>query len=181
MFGMLEVRSKPDLDVRSRLFDWEEVDGDSSAVVRRKLLAPQGEGGEHTTRDRPGRPDRPSRSDRPAWAWLAGRRLWRTLLWVLVTGVAAAWLLGAVLSGGQEAPRSGAGGSPSWMVRDVNAGQVGLMRAASEVVYVVQPGDTLWSIAHRLDPGGDERPIVDRLVSELHGTSVYPGEAIQIP
>jgi hypothetical protein len=38
-------------------------------------------------------------------------------------------------------------------------------------VYVVQPGDTLWSIARRLDPAGDVRATVDRLV-ERHGSAI---------
>jgi LysM repeat protein len=37
-------------------------------------------------------------------------------------------------------------------------------------VYVVQPGDTLWSIAHELAPDGDVRAAVDRLV-DLNGTA----------
>jgi hypothetical protein len=37
-----------------------------------------------------------------------------------------------------------------------------------EAVYVVQPGDTLWSIAERVADGGDPRPIVATL-RESHG------------
>lgn len=37
-----------------------------------------------------------------------------------------------------------------------------------EAVYVVQPGDTLWSIAERAADGGDPRPIVAAL-RESHG------------
>lgn len=47
--------------------------------------------------------------------------------------------------------------------------------------YVVQPGDTLWSIADRVDPNGDERPLVDALVRETGGSSLYPGERVAIP
>lgn len=36
--------------------------------------------------------------------------------------------------------------------------------------YVVQPGDTLWSIAHDLVPTGDVRAEVDRL-ADLNGTA----------
>jgi hypothetical protein len=38
----------------------------------------------------------------------------------------------------------------------------------SEAVYVVQPGDTYWSIAERLAPAKDPRPIVDEL-QRRHG------------
>jgi hypothetical protein len=47
--------------------------------------------------------------------------------------------------------------------------------------YVVEPGDTLWSIARQLDPNGDERPLVDVLDREVGGATVYPGERIEIP
>lgn len=48
-------------------------------------------------------------------------------------------------------------------------------------VHVVQPGETFWSIARTIDPHGDPRPLVDRLVAE-HGTPVlYAGEELLIP
>ena len=48
-------------------------------------------------------------------------------------------------------------------------------------VYVVQRGDTFWSIARRLDPSADPRPLVDRLVA-AHGSPVlYVGERIPLP
>ena len=47
--------------------------------------------------------------------------------------------------------------------------------------YVVQPGDTFWSIARSIDPEGDPRPLVDRMVAE-HGTAVLRvGERIALP
>jgi Tfp pilus assembly protein FimV len=47
--------------------------------------------------------------------------------------------------------------------------------------YVVQPGDTFWSIARRMSPGGDPRPLVDRLVAE-HGSAVlHVGERVTLP
>jgi LysM repeat protein len=48
-------------------------------------------------------------------------------------------------------------------------------------MYVVRPGDTLWSIARSIDPTGDERPLVDQLASQLHGTVIYPGEQLELP
>ena len=47
--------------------------------------------------------------------------------------------------------------------------------------YVVQPGDTLWSIAARLEPTGDVRPVVDRLVDTHGGTVLHVGERIRLP
>lgn len=50
------------------------------------------------------------------------------------------------------------------------------------VIYVVQPGDTLWGIARRADPGADPRPLVDRLaeVNELRGT-LHAGDQLRLP
>ncbi|MDA8288965.1 MAG: LysM peptidoglycan-binding domain-containing protein [Actinomycetota bacterium] len=47
--------------------------------------------------------------------------------------------------------------------------------------YVVRPGDTLWSIASQLVPGGDPRPIVDELASELHGAPLEAGMTLTLP
>jgi len=47
--------------------------------------------------------------------------------------------------------------------------------------YVVQPGDTLWSIASRLEPGADPRPVVDRLTDAHGGTVLHVGERIRLP
>lgn len=48
-------------------------------------------------------------------------------------------------------------------------------------VYVVQPGDTLWSIAEQLEPNADIRPLVDELNAEVHGQPIQPGEQLSIP
>jgi hypothetical protein len=44
--------------------------------------------------------------------------------------------------------------------------------------YVVQPGDTLWKIARRLEPQHDPREVVDLLAGARHTTVVVPGEVI---
>ena len=46
--------------------------------------------------------------------------------------------------------------------------------------YVVQPGDTLWSIARWLQPQGDPRPLVDRLAAAHHGFPLRVGERIAL-
>jgi hypothetical protein len=43
---------------------------------------------------------------------------------------------------------------------------------------VVRPGDSLWSVASRLAPGSDPRPVVDALAEARHGTGLVPGETI---
>ena len=44
-------------------------------------------------------------------------------------------------------------------------------RPAPRATYVVESGDTLWSIARRVAPGRDPRPVVDELIetNDLHG------------
>jgi hypothetical protein len=43
---------------------------------------------------------------------------------------------------------------------------------------VVQSGDSLWTVAERLAPGYDPRPVVDALSEARHGTVLTPGETI---
>ncbi|HEY3669375.1 MAG TPA: hypothetical protein VGN51_00435 [Acidimicrobiia bacterium] len=43
---------------------------------------------------------------------------------------------------------------------------------------VVEPGDSLWTVAERLAPNDDPRPVVDALSSARHGTVLTPGETI---
>jgi Tfp pilus assembly protein FimV len=45
-------------------------------------------------------------------------------------------------------------------------------------VYVVQPGDTLWSIAQRIAPGDDPRPIVAALKARNGDVDLTPGERL---
>jgi hypothetical protein len=46
---------------------------------------------------------------------------------------------------------------------------------------VVEPGDSLWSIARRAVPGHDVRPVVDAMVHTLGTTTVNVGEVIAVP
>jgi LysM domain len=46
---------------------------------------------------------------------------------------------------------------------------------------VVQPGDTLWSIAQRAVPGHDVRPVVDAMARALGTTTVVAGELVSVP
>jgi len=48
-------------------------------------------------------------------------------------------------------------------------------------VYVVQPGDTLWSIARQVDQGGDPQQLVKALSERLGSQVVVPGERIRVP
>lgn len=53
--------------------------------------------------------------------------------------------------------------------------------APSAPSVVAQPGDTLWSIARRIQPSGDVRALVDRLISLNGGTAVQAGQRVVLP
>jgi hypothetical protein len=87
---------------------------------------------------------------------------WRRRLAALVAAAVVVWLAVAAFSGVTTALR-GLGSRPLATPELAGAGQ-----PISSTVHVVQPGETLWTIARRLQPGGDIRPLVDRLAA-LHG------------
>lgn len=92
------------------------------------------------------------------------------LLFVILLVVAWLWA-GGVLGGpgGVAAPLT-RGGSPG----------TGLVPVAS-TSYLVQPGDTLWSMARSLQPSGDLRPLVDRLARHTAGGPLRAGQRIPLP
>ncbi len=47
-------------------------------------------------------------------------------------------------------------------------------------VVVVQPGDTVWTIARAVQPDGDVRPLVDALLSD-HPAPLQPGDRLLVP
>lgn len=55
------------------------------------------------------------------------------------------------------------------------------MRTPREIV--VQRGDTLWSIAVRLEPYEDPRQTIDRIMSlnELDSMQIKPGQLLYVP
>ena len=96
-----------------------------------------------------------------------------------ITVVAVAYLaltgLGALLS--PQRADAGAAGAPA----DAVASTAPAAPAASApAVYVVQPGDTLWSIARRLKPSGDIRPLVDALADRAGSGPLVAGEALPV-
>jgi hypothetical protein len=48
-------------------------------------------------------------------------------------------------------------------------------------VILVQPGDTLWSIARGLQPAGDVRPLIDRIAELNGGHSLTAGQTLMLP
>jgi hypothetical protein len=49
------------------------------------------------------------------------------------------------------------------------------------VNLVVQPGDTLWSIARRVAPSSDPRTVVDKYAAALGTSDLQVGERISLP
>lgn len=94
----------------------------------------------------------------------AVRRRQRLLLAALVAGlVVVLGLPVGVLGGAASMPKGrSAGGSAA-------------------TVYVVQPGDTLWSIASHFDRTGNPRPLAEAIAKDTGSAAVVPGERIAIP
>jgi spore germination protein YaaH len=69
-----------------------------------------------------------------------------------------------------------AGGDPA-----VVPGQSTTGVAVANRVYVVQSGDTLWSIARRLHPGEDPRPVMDQLATQVPGGVLRAGDRLVLP
>jgi Tfp pilus assembly protein FimV len=57
---------------------------------------------------------------------------------------------------------------------------VGASTSPAPTAMVVQPGDTLWAIAERLQPEGDVRPLVDELARRAGGAAVVAGQRIDL-
>jgi nucleoid-associated protein YgaU len=55
--------------------------------------------------------------------------------------------------------------------------------AASFGRYVVRPGDTLWAIARRAEPGSDPRPMIQAIqeANDLEPGDLIPGRTLLIP
>jgi len=55
------------------------------------------------------------------------------------------------------------------------------LNASNSITITVMPGDTLWGIAERLDPGSDPRPLVHELTALAGKGVLQPGQVIVIP
>lgn len=67
------------------------------------------------------------------------------------------------------------------VARSTDAGEGVALAAAN--AYVVRDGDTLWSIAQRLAPGEDPRPLVDAMSSAnaVDAGALVPGQTLVVP
>ncbi len=86
---------------------------------------------------------------------------------VIVTVIAAAALLWLALANRAQASSG--------------AGRQGSSHALARVV--VQPGQTLWTIASKADPYADPRAVIQEIIDEnqLAGTSIHPGQVLLVP
>ena len=98
------------------------------------------------------------------------RRRAMVLLFVVVGATGAHAALDALGGGPLTAAEA-----PSVAVIDLDTQPV------ARATYVVRSGDTLWSIARRIQPTGDVRPLVDQLAAERDGRPLQPGERITVP
>ncbi len=73
-------------------------------------------------------------------------------------------------------PLAGAGGG-----RPLSATEGSAPVTAGHESVLVQPGDTLWTIARELRPTGDLRPVVDDLTALNGGASLEAGQVIVLP
>lgn len=97
----------------------------------------------------------------------------RTLLGSLLPLLlVAAWLLASGVLGGAGPARSVAGPAPAPRAEVV---------PVAATFYVVQPGDTLWTVARSLRPTGEVRPLVDQLVRRTEGRPLRVGQRIPLP
>jgi LysM repeat protein len=80
-----------------------------------------------------------------------------------------AWLAGTTASA--QAAGNAGGGTPPGAVY------------ASLTPVVVQPGQSLWSIALRVQPAADPRRVIAEIIdlNGLRGTGLQPGERLWVP
>jgi LysM domain len=99
----------------------------------------------------------------------------RRRLAVAAAALIAVALLIVVVNLAVQAALGRTGGGPLTATGALPGGNL-----AGSVVYVVRPGDTIWSIARSIEPNRDVRPLVDRISSRLGGAPLYPGQRISI-
>ena len=117
---------------------------------------------------------RAATSSRPHDVVAARRRL--AVAGVLATVVLAVLLLIAIEVRPGGTPASAAGSGPA------SASQPAVLPAGvADRFYIVEEGDSLWSIARALAPFRDVHAYVDELEALNGGTSIQPGQRLVLP
>jgi nucleoid-associated protein YgaU len=119
-------------------------------------------------------------------AALTGSRGWRVLIMALVAavGVLTAAQFAAGASG--AVPASGFGGAAVSNPVQQGAGPGSGVASgvpvapAGVATYVVQPGDTVWSIARALQPRGDVGRLIARISAANGGVSLEVGQKLVV-
>ena len=114
------------------------------------------------------------RSARPSPVSAARHRVAALVVLAIVGSFAALVLAGMHHARSGPASLDGAGSGAGATVAVVGA-------PVAAAVHVVQPGDTLWTIARALQPSGDIRPLVHRLQSTVGGRALQPGQRVLLP
>ncbi len=114
--------------------------------------------------------NRPGAGVRPTAAVYHRRRV---VALVLLVAVSAIVLLG-ISTVGARVLGATATAAP------VVASAPGASTAGPARIHVVQPGDTLWTIARSMQPEGDVRPLVDQLAERHGGAGLRVGERLDL-
>ncbi len=111
------------------------------------------------------------------------RRRQRTFFWRRVIAVSVIAGLGAMVWLATGRLVSAAGAQAPQSQRCLSGGLPGEAQTAGSCgqVYVARPGDTIWAIAVAYSRGGDPRPLVANLESEIGGGALQPGERLVVP
>lgn len=126
-----------------------------------------------------------ARRRRRAPAVYRRRRIGAAVLAVVVALTLALAAVGAasLLDRPADAPAPGAAATPPGATGSTPgpAPSTGAPVPATDTAgYVVQPGDTVWAIARRLQPEGDVRPLVDRIADRTDGGALLVGQRIAL-
>jgi hypothetical protein len=109
---------------------------------------------------------------------------WRrraTVLLVAVTLVALGWAAaGAMGAGSADDLSIVTAASLAAPLAPAAAPDAAPTAPVAPKVYVVRPGDTVWSIAERLHPEGDVRELVDQLTERAGGSGLQAGQRIAL-
>ncbi|HVF33290.1 MAG TPA: LysM domain-containing protein [Acidimicrobiales bacterium] len=109
--------------------------------------------------------------NRPLPASVYRRRRLAVAAVLLGALLSLSWVLSVLGGGSLTAPERGSTPATATL----------RMAPVASTTHVVEPGDTLWSIARQLVPEGDVRPVVDALAAHRDGRPLQVGERIALP